>query len=556
VKTHSFWHDALPAVAKEGASMDATNTRTGISHSSGKSPELTRRNVLKLAGAAGGAVALGVSGVAQPAVSAQSDEPKQGGTLTAAMQVDVTSLDPHLNSSYSSTLVIEQVYNGLIQFDPDMNIVPDLAESWTISDDGLVYEFKIRQGVKFHNGREMTVDDVVYSLNRVRDAAGGSPRSYLLVDVESIEATPPDSVRLTLSKPFAALLSHMHTDMAIVPQEVVEENGDLSTTMVGTGPFKFVEFIPNTHAKLVRNEEYHEEGLPYLDELTWIPIPDDPTRTANIQTGTVDFADQIPQQDIDSLQNEPGVQLVRGDSTLHDYLMLNCTRAPFDDVRVRQAIAKTIDRQLMTDVILFGYGTPINGGPIAAWSWAYADLHTYPAPDIEGAKQLLAEAGYPDGFAFTIGAGANYAAQVQAAEMVQEQLRQINVEATVAPQEWGTYIDTVVTQKNFEGAIIGWIGTIDPDDWLYARFHTGEQWNTTGYSNAEVDELLEQGRASTDQAQRKELYNQAEAIIVDEAPFVFFYLYDQFEAVRDYVMGYSHMANNSKLTFKRTWLNK
>jgi peptide/nickel transport system substrate-binding protein len=437
-----------------------------------------------------------------------------------------------------------------------MNIVPDLAESWTISDDGLVYEFKIRQGVKFHNGREMTVDDVVYSLNRVRDAAGGSPRSYLLVDVESIEATPPDSVRLTLSKPFAALLSHMHTDMAIVPQEVVEENGDLSTTMVGTGPFKFVEFIPNTHAKLVRNEEYHEEGLPYLDELTWIPIPDDPTRTANIQTGTVDFADQIPQQDIDSLQNEPGVQLVRGDSTLHDYLMLNCTRAPFDDVRVRQAIAKTIDRQLMTDVILFGYGTPINGGPIAAWSWAYADLHTYPAPDIEGAKQLLAEAGYPDGFAFTIGAGANYAAQVQAAEMVQEQLRQINVEATVAPQEWGTYIDTVVTQKNFEGAIIGWIGTIDPDDWLYARFHTGEQWNTTGYSNAEVDELLEQGRASTDQAQRKELYNQAEAIIVDEAPFVFFYLYDQFEAVRDYVMGYSHMANNSKLTFKRTWLNK
>jgi peptide/nickel transport system substrate-binding protein len=140
--------------------------------------------------------------------------------------------------------------------------------------------------------------------------------------------------------------------------------------------------------------------------------------------------------------------------------------------------------------------------------------------------------------------------------MVQEQLRQINVEATVAPQEWGTYIDTVVTQKNFEGAIIGWIGTIDPDDWLYARFHTGEQWNTTGYSNAEVDELLEQGRASTDQAQRKELYNQAEAIIVDEAPFVFFYLYDQFEAVRDYVMGYSHMANNSKLTFKRTWLNK
>lgn len=521
-----------------------------------RSADVSRRNVLRAAGAIGGAAALGVTGLGALQASAQTPEPKRGGTLTAAMQVDATSLDPHMASSYSSTLVIEQVYNGLIQYAPDMTIVPDLAESWTVSEDGMTYDFKLRTGVKFHNGREMTSDDVLYSLNRVRDAAGGSPRSYLLVDVANIEAPTPDTVRITMAKPFSALLSHLNVDIAIVPKEVVEANGDLSTTMVGTGPFKFIEFVPNTHAKLERYEEYHEEGLPYLDALTWIPIPDDPTRTANIQTSTVDFADQIPQKDIDSLQNEDGVVLVKGDSTLHDYLMLNVARAPFSDVRVRQAIAKTLDRQLMTDVILFGYGKPIDGGAIPEWSWAYADLHTYPVPDIDGAKALLAEAGLGDGFSFTIGAGANYSAQVQAGEMIKEQLKEIGIDVTVAPQEWGTYIDTVITQKNFDAAIIGWIGAIDPDDWLYARFHTGEQWNTTGYSNAQVDELLEQGRAITDQAQRKELYNQAEAIIVDESPFVFFYLYDQFEAVRDYVIGYSHMANNSKLTFKRTWINK
>lgn len=536
--------------------MDATDSRARTPRFLGRSTAVSRRDALKGAGAASAAVALGLSRAGSPSATAQSEEPKRGGTLVAAMQVDATSLDPHLSSSYSSTLVIEQVYNGLIQFDPDMNIVPDLAESWTITEDGLTYEFTIRQGVLFHNGREMTVDDVVYSLNRVRDPANGSPRSYLLVDVETIEATSSNTVQLTLTKPFAALLSHMETTMAIVPSEVVEENGDLATTMVGTGPFTFIEFVPNTHARLARNEAYHEEGVPYLDGLTWIPIPDDPTRTANIQTATVDFADQIPQQNIDTLQNEPGVELVRGDSTLHDYLMFNCAREPFSDVRVRQAIAKTLDRQLMTDVILFGYGTAMDGGIIPAWSWAYADLHLYTTPDIEGAKQLLTDAGYPDGFSFTVGAGANYAAQVQAAEMIQEQLRQIDLDVTVAPQEWGTYIDTVITQKNFDAAIIGWIGAIDPDTWLYARFHTGEQWNTADYSNAEVDELLEQGRAETDQARRKELYNQAEAIIVNEAPFAFFYLYDQFEAVRDYVVGYSHMANNSKLTFKRTWLNR
>jgi peptide/nickel transport system substrate-binding protein len=490
----------------------------------------------------------------QPA--AATGTPKRGGELKAAMQVDATSLDPHLSSSYSSSLVIEQVYSGLIQFDENMTIKPDLAESWTVSPDGLVYDFKLRKGVKFHNGRELTADDVIYSLNRVKNPDGGSPRSYLLEDVKAIDAPTPDAVRITMQKPFAALLSHLDTFMAIVPKEEVDKNGDLSKVMVGTGPFKFVEFVPNTHAKLVRYDAYHEPGLPYLDGLTWTPIPDDSTRTANIKTSSVDFADQIAQKDIQSLQSERGVQLARGQSTLHDYLMLNTTRKPFSDVRVRQAIAMTLDRKLMTDTILFGFGTPMDGGIIPSWHWASANLHLYSTPDIPKAKQLLSDAGYPNGFPLTIGAGSNYAAQVQAAEMLKDQLKQIGIEVTPSPQEWGTYIDAVVTKKDFDAAIIGWIGAIDPDDWMYSRFHTGEKWNTTGYSNPQVDKLLEQGRATTDQNQRKQFYNQADQIIVSEAPFVFFYLYDQYEALRDYVKGYAHMANNSKNTFKRTWFDK
>jgi len=410
--------------------------------------------------------------------------------------------------------------------------------------------------VKFHNGREMTADDVVYSLNRIKDPNGGSTQGYLLVDVASIEAPAPDAVRITMSKPFAALLTQLNSTMAVVPKEEVEKYGDLSKTAVGTGPFKFVEFVPNTHTKLVKNPDYHEEGLPYLDELIWTPISDDPTRTANIKTGSVDFADQIPQQDIESLGKEPGVVLATGPSTLHDYLMFNCTREPFTDVRVRQAIAKAIDRNLMTEIILFGYGKAIDGGPIPDWSWAYADLHVYPEPDIEGAKALLAEAGYADGFPLTIGAGSNYALQVQAAEMLKDQLKQIGIDVTPNPQEWGTYIDAVFTRREFDAAIIGWIGAIDPDDWLYARFHTGAQYNIVGYSNPEVDRLLEEGRSLVDQAERKQRYNAAEQLIVTEAPYAFFYLYDQYEALRDYVKGYAHMANNSKLTFKRSWLAK
>jgi peptide/nickel transport system substrate-binding protein len=488
--------------------------------------------------------------------SAATGTPKRGGELKAAMQVDATSLDPHLSSSYSSSLVIEQVYSGLIQFDDSMNIIPDLAESWTVSTDGLVYDFKLRKGVKFHNGRDFVADDVVYSLNRVKNPDGGSPRSYLLEDVKSIMASGADAVRITMNKPFAALLSHLDTFMAVVPKEEVDKNTDLSKVMVGTGPFKFVEFVPNTHAKLVRYDAYHESGKPYLDALTWTPIPDDTTRTANIKTSSVDFADQIAQKDIKPLQGESGVQLARGESTLHDYLMLNTTRKPFSDVRVRQAIAYTLDRKLMTDTILFGFGTPMDGGIIPSWHWANADLHLYSKPDLAKAKQLLSDAGYPSGFQVTIGAGSNYSAQVQAAEMIKDQLKQIGIDVTPNPQEWGTYIDNVVTKKDFDAAIIGWIGAIDPDDWMYSRFHTGEKWNTTGYSNTQVDKLLEQGRATPDQAMRKKLYNQADQMIVSDAPFVFFYLYDQYEALRDYVRGYAHMANNSKNTFKKTWIDK
>jgi len=244
--------------------------------------------------------------------------------MQAAMQVDATSLDPHLATSYSSTLVIEQVYSGLIQFDPNLAIVPDLATSWDISSDGLTYTFTIRQGVKFQNGRTMTADDVVYSLNRVKDPKAAS--SYLLAQVTNIASPDANTVKLTLSTPFAALLSHLTSAMAIVPKEEVDKNGDLSKVMVGTGPFKFVEFIPNTHAKLAKYEAYYQQGVPYLDGLEWIPVPDDPTRTANIKTGNVDFADQIPQQDIDSLSKTQGVQLSHGPSTLHDYLMLNCAQ--------------------------------------------------------------------------------------------------------------------------------------------------------------------------------------------------------------------------------------
>lgn len=527
-----------------GSSSDETSTSS--SQSTGGQPT----------SAAASSSSPGSSG-ASPTAGNQSaqGEAKRGGVLKAAMQVDVTHLDPHFLDSYSSSLVTEEVYEGLVQFAPDMNVAPNLATSYEISPDGLTYTFKIKKGVKFHNGREFVVDDVVYSINRVADPNGGSTQQYLLAAVASTTAPDPDTVVITLSTPFSPLIIELPT-IVIVPQEVVAEYGDLKTVAVGTGPFKFVEFIPNSHAKLERNDQYHEEGLPYLDGIEWQPIPDDPTRTANITTGSIDFADQIPQKDIDSLNKEKGVVLASGPSTLNDFLMLNTTRKPFDDVRVRQAIAWAIDRQAMTDTILFGHGKPIDGGIIPEWSWAYSDLHVYTKPDIDKAKKLLADAGYADGFDVTIGAGASYNAQVQAAEVLKDQLKAIGINVTPKPEEWTTYIAQTINPKNFDAAIIGWIGAIDPDDALYPRYSPKGSFDQTGYNNPQVADLLEQGRKAQSHEERKPLYNQAEQMIVNDSPEVYFYFYDQYEALRDYVKGYQHMANASKVTFKRTWLDK
>jgi peptide/nickel transport system substrate-binding protein len=489
-------------------------------------------------------------------VESTAVQPKSGGVLKVGIQADVQSLDPHMQDSYSSLLVIEQVYEALLRFAPDMAIEPALAESYEIKDP-LTYEFKLRKGVDFHNGREVKAEDVKYSLERVRNPDGGSPRSYWLANVSSIDTPDDHTVVLHLSKPYAPLLSYLaNASMAIVPKEVVEQNGDLSKVMVGTGPFVFAENTPGTRTTLKKNDDYWMPGRPYLDGIEFIPMPDDRSRTDNIVTGNVDFADQIPQKDIDILSGKEGLVLEGGPSTLHDFLFFNERRPPFDSVKVRQAIAWALDRQAMTDAVLFGHGRAITCGPIPPWSWAFSDCVVYDKQDLERAKTLLAEAGYPQGFSMVIKTGAPYKAHTDAAQMIVEWLAPLGVEAEVAPTEWGTFIDEVLIRNDYDAGVVGWIGQVDPDDWLYGLYHTDEQWNVFAYSNPEVDRLLEAGQVTTDQQERKAIYDQAQKIIAEDAPVAFFHNYEQYEALRDYVKGYQNMPNASKITFVDTWMDR
>lgn len=487
---------------------------------------------------------------------ADEGEPKYGGTLKVAIQADVVGLDPHLEGSYSSMLVIEQVYETLLQYTPEMEIVPLLADSYEIQDP-LTYEFTLHQGVKFHNGREMTSADVKYSLDRIRDPDGGSPRSQYLTAIDTIETSDDYTVVIHLSEPFAPLLSYLASPgFNIVPQEVVEEHGDLVRTMVGTGPFKFVEQIPDTRTVVEKNPDYWQKGRPYLDGIQFIPMPEDRARTDNIVTGNVDYADQIPQKDIDILQDNPDISLEGGLSSLHDFLFFNLREAPFDNVKVRQAIAWALDREAMTETILYGHGQAITCGKIWPYSWAYHDCNYYDKQDLDKAQQLLEEAGYADGFSVVLKCGAPYKAQIDAAQMIKEWLAPLGIEVEVVPVEWSTYLDDITVTYNFEMAIVGWMGMTDPDEWVYNHYHSDGQWNLWAYSNPRVDELLEEARTLVTDEERAALYAEVQEIIAEEAPVAYFFWYEQYEAVANYVQGYEHMPNQTKITFIDTWLDQ
>ncbi|HEY8446324.1 MAG TPA: ABC transporter substrate-binding protein [Thermomicrobiales bacterium] len=521
---------------------------------------LTRRTALGTGAGLSAAAALGPLGAAAAprgaarsfAARRQDGTPKPGGVLKVGMQADPTALDPHKQSLTAIWHVVEHIYSRLTKILPDLSVGPELAESWEISEDGLVYTFKLRQGVTFHNGRPLVAEDVKYSFERY-----GSEESVVrsdLASVESVEAPDDSTVVIRLKNRDASILSILASQSAIIiPKEVVEENGDLSQVAVGSGPFIFREYVPNTHVILEKNPNYFEEGLPYLDGLELIIAADDTARTTALVTGTVDMIEYAPLRDIELLQSDPSIVLAGNSNTNIRMVSFNMKREPFNDVRVRQAIAKVIDREAVLGPTVFGHGTTtVVPFPPDYWAALPAEV---PAPDIEGARALLAEAGFPDGFKTTITSWAQYSFLSNAAVVIQEQLKQIGIEAELNLVENATMIADVHTNFNYDIAVTGTSAYVDPHE-IMINFKTGESGNFVGYSNPQVDELIDQGQAETDQEKRAEIYRQIQQILLDEVPWVCLFVANQYEAMKSYVKGYTHIATGSNYTLRETWLDQ
>ncbi len=477
----------------------------------------------------------------------------RGGTLVAAWAQEPVGLDPHITSAMSSYQVLENVLDTLITLDAEQNLVPSLAESWTVADDGLTVTFDLREGVKFSNGKDLTAADVVAVFERILDPETGSGNAWRLAGVQSVTAPDAGTVVFDLAAPSPALLGHLASIKALgIFDPAGIADGSVNTRPVGTGPFMITDYQPGTSLRLERNPYYWEDGLPYLDAVDIRIIGDETVRRTALVTGDIDWAFAVPPQSVEELVARDDVVVDAAAAGAYYYIGVNTEEGPLSDPRVRQAIAFAINRDNIAAAGEFG-NAQVTQDPIpdsSAWAFNY-EPYTY---DPERARELLAEAGYADGFEMEIMPTTFIEATVRAAQVIQANLADVGIRTEIRTLEWAEWLEEQGA-GNYDTYVCSWNGLIDPDDFFYAQHRTGEVFNFTGYSNATVDELLDQARVIADPAERRPLYEEVNRAIVDEAPYIYLYNPLQIHAYGPHVEGFQSRADQA-VRFKGTWMNR
>ncbi len=458
----------------------------------------------------------------KPAAAAPA-KPAAGGELRVALESDVVTLDPPLFTDVFSNYVSSQIHETLFQVDYDMKVVPLLAEKLEITND-TVYTITLRKGVKFHNGEELTSDDVKFSFARVMDPATKSPRSWQLTDAiespDKIETPDKYTVKITLKAPFGPFQDRLTAGaLAILNKKAVEAAGaDYAHKPVGTGPFKYSEWKTGEYVKVVRNDDYWGEKAK-LDQITFRPIPDANTRTAELESGGIDYLMQIPSDDFARLKKAGTFNIQEIDAINISYLAYNTQKAPLTDVKLRQAISYAIDKKEINDTIYAGRGT-VAISPLNPTNWAFnPNVEPYKY-DPAKAKQLVGESGYKDE---PLEIAFNQATELpQVAERIQAQVQEnIGVKIVLKPMEWGAFLQYIRGGDQHQMFLLGWNGGADPDGILFPLFHS-KNWGAAGnrafYKNEKVDDLLLKAQTTVKQDDRKALYLEAQDIIMKDAP--------------------------------------
>jgi peptide/nickel transport system substrate-binding protein len=489
-----------------------------------------------------------------------SDElPAHGDTFILATIGDITALIPNITSDAPSHEVGALVYDGLVQADRNLNYVPQLAESWTFSEDCLSLTFALRRDVTWHDGRPFTADDVVFTYHTMMNPKTPTAYRDSFSMISSVEAPDPYTVQVTYGRPFARAVSSWA--MAILPKHLLETYAASGTLRespqnrrpVGTGPYRFHEWRSGEKVVLLANRDYYD-GPPYLGRVVYRVIPSQATIFLELKARGVDqtslTALQYTRQTTYPAFNK-AFRKYRYPSSTYTFFGFNLKDPRFADVRVRRAFAHAINKQEIIDGVRQGLAREATG-PIRPGTWAYTDqVRRYPY-DLDRARQLLAEAGWKDRdgdgvvenvegkpFAFTIQTNQGNEERKKIAEIIQQRLKDIGVKADIQVIEWASFVSEYLKKRRFEAVVMGFgVGT-DPDQ--YVIWHSSQmgpdQMNRLSFSNPEVDRLLEDGRASCHEAQRVKYYQRFQQVLADEQPMIFLYFADALPVVASRVRG-------------------
>lgn len=446
----------------------------------------------------------------------KTGEPVKGGEITIGIAQDLDdSLDPHQTVAAGTREVLFNIFEGLVKPNSDGEMIPAVAEKYTLSEDGTTYTFTLREGVKFHNGQTVTAEDVVYSINRCAAVPEGQEKPLVAAfsAVKSVEALDEKTVAVTIAQRDLEFISYMTA--AIIPADY--ENQD--TAPVGTGPFKFVSRTPQQDFVMERFEDYW--GAPaWLDKVTYKICENADALVMNLNGGSIDLCAHLTSAQVSQLNQN--FQVLEGTMNLVQAIYLNNQAKPFDNQLVRQALCYAIDRQGIMDMVADGHGTAVGSSIYPAFTKYFLPelVDKYPH-DVAKAKELLAQAGYPDGFDMTISVPNNYQPHMDTAEVVAEQLREAGINVTIQPVEWSTWLDTIYNGRQFQATVVGVDAANMTARAMLERFTSDYGKNFINYNNPAYDALFQKAINAQDEAGQTDLYKQMETMLADTAANVY-----------------------------------
>jgi glutathione transport system substrate-binding protein len=472
---------------------------------------------------------------------------KTGKDITIAVANTFVSMDPHDTNDTLSYSAQKTMLEGLLGFDKNMKVVPVLAESYSVNPAATEFTFKLRQGIKFNDGTPFNAEAVKVNIDRLANPTLNLKRHSLFKLVKETKVVDEYTVKVILSQPFGAMINTFAhpAAMMISPKAIATYGKDVAKHPVGTGPFKFAEWDPTDHLKVVKNDQYWRKGYPKVDSITFKPTPENGARVAKLQTGEADFIYPVPTEQAESINGKDGIEVENAQSIIVRYLSMNTLKKPYNDVRVRQAINYAINKDAFIKVVMNGFATPLDS-IVAPNVQFYSKQDPYKF-NLEKAKQLLKEAGYDKGFTAKLW-GNNDTGAIKGMEFIQQQLAQIGIKVDIVPMESGTESDKIWSVQDPSKADIelyygGWSPSTGDADWGIRPLLGGSDafppnsYNTAYYNNKEVNQGISDALATADPAKRKAAYDKVEKSIWNDAPWAFLSVDDTIAGKKNYLDG-------------------